>query len=285
MVAIVDPSPDRIAGELHQLEGVIRSDATPGEAVVVMAMEPSFGQTYVVRQGDSLSSIAAAHNLTLNALEAANPQLGPLSGRDWKLIHPNERVTLPNGAVAGAVLLVTRAPAGPTPPDLVRLPTLASNPTDYQKAVYQRTLASDNATNSSRIAQWRAQATASLQPWQQQVEAQLEKAAGSPPDNPPAASSALLSASMAAGATTLHGLTGRRLLVLMGGGEFGPGGISPNSLSEINLVIANLADASAAAAWSSAATGAGASSVNALDPALTQLQLAQVINQSNQGGT
>lgn len=285
MVAIVDPSPDRMADELHQLEAVVRSDATPGEAIVVMVIEPSFGETYVVHPGDSLSSIAAAHNLTLAALEAANPQLGPLSGRDWKLIHPDERVTLPNGAVAGAVLLVTRAPAGPTPPDLVRLPRLPANPTDYQKAVYQRTLASDTATNNTRIAQWRSEAAASLQPWQAQVAAQLDRAAGTPPDNPPAPSSAMLSASVAAGATTLHGLAGRRLLVLMGGGDFGPGRIAPNSMAEINLVVANLSDANTAAAWSTAAAGAGAVSVSALNPALTQLQLAQVINQSNQGGT
>ena len=34
-----------------------------------------------------LSSIAAAHGLTLSALEAANPQFGPLSRRDWKLMR------------------------------------------------------------------------------------------------------------------------------------------------------------------------------------------------------
>src|SRR5579864_4034643 len=190
MVVILDPSPDRMADEIHQLEGVIRSNATPGEALVVMLEQPSFGQTYVVKPGDSLSSIAAAHGLTLAALEAANPQFGPLSGRDWKWIHPAERVTLPNGTAEGSVLLVTRAPSGPPPPQLVRLPHLQSNPTDYQKAEYQRTLASDTATNDARIAQWRAAAAAGIQPWQDQVVAQLERAAGSPPaTNPPAPSS------------------------------------------------------------------------------------------------
>jgi LysM repeat protein len=285
MVVIVDPSPDRMANELHQLEGVIRSNATPGEAVVVMLEEPSFGQTYSVRQGDSLASIAAAHGLTLAALEAANPQLGPVSGRNWKLIYSGEKVILPDGATQDSVLLVSRAPAGPPPPGLVRLPHLANNPTDYQRAEYQRTVAADNATNDARVAQWRLQAQAALGPWQDQVIAQLDKAAGSPPAAPPAPSPAMLSASVGAGLTTLHGLNGRRLLVVLGGAESGPAGLAPHSLAQIDLVIANLADSAAAAAWSAAAQSAGAASVSALDPALTQLQLAQVINQSNQGGT
>lgn len=285
MVVIVDPTPGRMAAELQQLESVIRTNATPGEAVVVMVMAPSFGQTYAVKPGDSLASIAASHNLSLAAIESANPQLGPLSGRDWKLIHPQEKVMLPDGATQNAVLLVTRAPAGPPPPELVRLPHLAANPTDYQKAEYQRTLASDNATNDARIAQWKADAAASLQPWQDQVTAQLEKLAGSPRIEPPAPTAAIVSASVNAGLTTLHGLTGRRLLVLLGGADNGPGGLAPNSLAQVGLVIANLADAQAANAWSAAAASAGAASVSALDPALTQLQLAQVINQSNQGGT
>lgn len=192
---------------------------------------------------------------------------------------------LPDGATQNAVLLVTRAPAGPPPPELVRLPNLAADPTDYQKAEYQRTLASDNATNDARIGQWKAEAAASLQPWQDQVTAQLEKLAGSPRSDPPAPTAAIVSASVNAGLTTLHGLTGRRLLVLLGGAENGPGGLAPNSLAQVGLVIANLADAQAANAWSAAAASAGAASVSALDPALTQLQLAQVINQSNQGGT
>lgn len=284
MVVIVDPTPGRMAGELQQLEGVVRANATPGEAVVVMLIEPSFGQTYVVRPGDSLASIAASHGLSLAALESANPQLGPVSGRDWKLIHPQEEVMLPDGAAQNGVLLVTRAPAGPPPPELVRLPHLPANPTDYQKAEYQRTLASDNATNNARIGQWKADAAASLQPWQEQVVAQLGRVAGLPASDPPTPNLAMVSASVSAGLMTLHGLSGRRLLVLLGGAENGPGGLAPNSLAQVGLVIANLSDAQAAAAWNAAATSAGAASVSSLDPALTQLQLAQVINQANQGG-
>jgi hypothetical protein len=43
--------------------------------------------------------------------------------------------------------------------------------------------------------------------------------------------------------------------------------------------VANVADAAAGAAWTKASQDAGAASVTVLDPALTQLQLAQVVNQ------
>ena len=285
LVVLVDPSPARLAGELAQVEPLIRTGASPGESVVVMMLAPSFGQAYTVRQGDSLSSIAASHGVTLGDLEAANPQLGPLSGRNWKLIHPNEQVMVPDGSAGAALLLVSQAPDGPTPPDLVRLPTQPANPTEYQRAQYNRALASDTATNDARIAAWRARADQSLGPWREQAVAQLRAKAGTAPAVPPAPDGRVLSASMTAGLTTLHGLPGRRLLLLLGGGEIGPGALAPRSLADVHLVIANLSDPQAAAAWASAGTGAGAASVNALDPALTQLNLAQVVNQQTQGGT
>jgi hypothetical protein len=90
----------------------------------------------------------------------------------------------------------------------------------------------------------------------------------------------MLSASLTAGLTTLQGLDGRRLLLVLGGGELGPGPFLPGSVKDVNLVIANLADHRAAAAWTAAGSQAGAASVKALDPALTRLQLAQVVNPS-----
>src|SRR5947207_5494233 len=279
LVVLVDPSAPRFADELRQVQDVIRDTATPGESIVVMALQPSFGQIYTVRPGDSLSTIATAHGLGLPALEAANPQLGPLSGRNWKLIHPNEQVIIPDGAAAGALLVVSKAPAGPPPPELVRLPTLPNIPTEYQRAQYKRTLAANTATNDARIAAWRAEADRALQPWQQQVVDELAKKAGVPVTGGRAPDGPIVAASVSAGVATLHGLPGRRILLLLGGGEMGPGALAPGSLAEVNLVIANLVDTRAAAAWKAAATGAGAASVNALDPALTRLQLAQVVNQ------
>lgn len=279
LVALIDPSPSQASSEFRQLEDVVRSNASPGEAIVVMLIQPGFGTAYVVRSGDSLSSIAAAHGLTLAGLESANPQLGPVSGREWRLIHPGEQVMIPNGSPHAAAVLVSKAPAGPPPPLLLRLPRAPSNPTDYQRAQYQRTVAADNATNAQRVAQWHSDAAASLVPWQAQVASDLERAsagqstAGSAPD------ATVLSASLIAATTTLQGLSGRRFLLLLGGGDLGPGKFSAGGLNGVNVVVANVGDANAAAAWTSAAQGAGALSVKALDPSLTQLQLTQIVDQ------
>jgi LysM repeat protein len=278
LVALVDPSSARLTDELHQLQDVIRNSASPGEAVVVMILQPSFGSTYAVQPGDSLDKIAQAHGLTLAALEAANPQLGPLSGRNWRLIHPQERVLIPDGASQEALLLVTRAPEGPPPPMLIRIPPAPQNPTDFQRAQYNHKVSADKATNDARVAAWRSDAQKSVQQWQEQVIAQLGKKAGSVDPAAPKPNRQMLAASLTAGLTTLQGLNGRRTLLLLGGGELGPGSLSQNSLQDVNLVIANLGNTKAAAAWTAAASGAGAASVKALDVALTRLQLTEVVN-------
>jgi LysM repeat protein len=279
LVVLVDPSAPKLADELRQLRDVIQTGATPGESVVVMFLQPSFGQAYTVRHGDNLSAIAASHGLTLAALETANPQLGPLSGRNWKLIYAGERVMIPNGAGGEGLLLVSKAPNGPPPPELIRLPRLSNNPTEYQRAQYERAVAADKATNDARIAAWRAEADRVLQPWKQQVTGELDSRAGSPPPGARPPDPGMLSATMAAGLTTLQGLPGRRMLLVLGGGEIGPGTLAPRSLADVNLVVANLTDSRTKTAWAAAATTAGAASVSALDVALTRLQLAQVVNQ------
>src|SRR2546423_15527601 len=57
LVALVDPSSGRMAGELHQLQDVIRTTATPGEAVGGMILQPSYRQSYLVRSRRRLSKI------------------------------------------------------------------------------------------------------------------------------------------------------------------------------------------------------------------------------------
>ena len=265
LVALLDPASDRLPAELQQLQDVITADATPNEAVVVMFLEPSFGAIYVVQSGDSLSKIAGAHTLTLQALEAANPQLGPLSGRDWKLIHPGEHVILPDGAAQGALVLASKAPSGPPPPTLVRVPQPPSNPTDFQRAQYKRTFESDNLTNASRIAAWQS-ATGYAICVTGSAESKLTQREMD------------LAASVQAGLATLEGLGGRRVLLLLGGGDIGPAPLGPKSLADVNLVIANLTSSNASAAWTTAGSSAGAASVSALDAALTQLQLPHVVN-------
>jgi LysM repeat protein len=277
LVALVDPSSGQMAAELQQLAAVVHANASPNEAVVVMMLAPGT-RTYTVRSGDSLSSIAAANGLTLSDIEAANPQFGPVAGRNWSVIHGGEHVTIADRSAPNPLLLVTRAPAGPPPPMLVRLPVEPQNPTEYQRAQYQHAVAADNATNDARIAAWRANAQAALIPWQNAVAAQIQSKEGAGNLVTSSAGEPALSASMAAGLATLSGLSGRHLLLVLGGGGGGPSTLAPRSLAGVALVVANIADPGAAAAWTAAGKDAGAASVNALDPALTQLQLAQVVN-------
>jgi LysM repeat protein len=277
LVAIVDPASGKLGAQLRELQDVIKAGATPNEAVVVMLLEPSFGSTYVVQKGESLSSIAAAHGLTLAAVEAANPQFGPLSGRDWKLIYAGEHVLLPNGAAQDALLLASKAPAGPPPPNLLRVPAAPNQPTDYQRAQHEHAAATATATNQSRISGWNDAVSKALQPWQAQVVKQLGSAqAANLQARKPDAS--MLAASLEAAQTTLLGLNGRRVLLVLGGGDNVPATLPASSLKGMELVVANLTDAGAVARWQATATGAGAISVTALDVALTKLQLVQVVN-------
>jgi LysM repeat protein len=52
--------------------------------------------TYIVRSGDTMSAIAAAHNMTLSALEAANPQVA-----NPNQIQPGEVLNLVGGGTGG----------------------------------------------------------------------------------------------------------------------------------------------------------------------------------------
>src|SRR5205085_1391549 len=111
-------------------------------------------------------------------IEAANPQFGPLSGRNFGLIYQGEKVTLPDRGAQDPLALVSRAPAGPPLPVLLQAPQEPSNPTDFQQAEYNRTVAANKATNDARIAAWRAEAERAVQPWQSQVTATLDAKAG-----------------------------------------------------------------------------------------------------------
>jgi LysM repeat protein len=63
---------------------------------------PAKGGTYTVKDGDSMSAIAAAHGVSLSALEAANPQV-----TNPGVIHPGDVLHLPGGAKAPAAKTVT----------------------------------------------------------------------------------------------------------------------------------------------------------------------------------
>ena len=61
--------------------------------------------TYLVQPGETMSAIAAVHNMSLAALEAANPQVA-----NPNLIHPGEVLTITGGTIAQG-----GPPAGPSP--------------------------------------------------------------------------------------------------------------------------------------------------------------------------
>ncbi len=281
-VVIVDPSAGPVAVELSQVEALVEAEVTPSEIVVVSRLSGASAQaTYVVSAGDNLSSIAAAHGVSLAVLEAANPQLGPLGGRDWNRVYPGDLVTIPGagGATAGNVL-VTRAPTGPAPPALVRIPQRPSNATSFQDAQYRRALASAELVNRERVAAWLAKASRDMASWQAWLVARLRATAG---DLQAAGLTTTggrdLPASMEAAANTLKGLDGRRVLLILGGGQGGPprGAVNTSTLRGIHLVVANITDPLAAAAWRAAGASWG-STVTTLDPAQTELELSQVVN-------
>lgn len=283
IVAILDRAPDRMAAELPKMAVVVQAGAAPSETLVVSLLASSpLADTVTVRSGDSLDAIARAHGLSLSALEDVNPQLGPVAGRSWNRIYPGDRVSIPGQqAPTAADPVVARAPAGPPPPALVPLPRLPQNATSFQVAQHQHALAAAEATNKQRAAAWRADVARALAPWQRQVVAQLQAVPASPAAGVPASDAQTdLGASVQAAVNTLSGLPGRRVLLLLGPGQSGPpdAPLATGYLAGIHLVVADLADPAAAMAWTAAGRRAQASMVTILDPALTQLQLAAVVN-------
>lgn len=60
-----------------------------GKTTTPVKPPPSAGSSYTVKTGDTFSEIAQAHNLTLQELEAANPQI-----HNFNLIYPGQVVHL-----------------------------------------------------------------------------------------------------------------------------------------------------------------------------------------------
>jgi len=280
LVAIVDPSSAEGATELRQLQAVIQAGATPSQTLVVSLLSGApAASTYVVRGGDSLSAIARTHGVSLAALQGANPQLGPLANRDWSRVYPGDRVTVPpaGGGFPARNAIVTRAPAGPAPPALVRAPTRPANATTFQDAQYRRALATAESTNRARVASWRAEAAKRIEPWQTQVVSRLQELAAGLGGAGAESAGGDVAAAIQSATNTLAGLPGRRVLLLLAGGRIGGAGDAAlaGSLAGVRLVLANLANPGAPLL--AAATAAGAQ-VTALDPALTELELAAAVN-------
>lgn len=71
--------------------------APAGKPSVKPKPRPASAATYTVRDGDTLSGIAARHRVSLSSLVAANRITNP------GLIHPGQVIAIPGGAAAGAV--------------------------------------------------------------------------------------------------------------------------------------------------------------------------------------
>ena len=82
-------------GELYDTS--VMSDTWPAAGgLPEPAPAPGTPGTYTVVEGDTLSGIAAAHDVTLAQLEAANPQAGHPPG-DFSVIWPGDVVHIPAG--------------------------------------------------------------------------------------------------------------------------------------------------------------------------------------------
>ena len=68
-------------------------DSAQGIFDGILSAASAKGSTYIVQRGDSLSRIAKAHGLSLDAVIKANPQI-----KNPDLIHPNDKITLPSSA-------------------------------------------------------------------------------------------------------------------------------------------------------------------------------------------
>jgi LysM repeat protein len=269
-----------------QLADVLRAGALPSEAVVGVGVarmaQGGPGVTiHMVKQGETLTSVAAAHGVTLAALEAANPAFGPASGRDWNLIHPGERLSIPgSSAIQFTPFVNSRLPAGPPPPLLRVPPTCSGDDTSY---VYQQCTTrakQDDDVNSGRIATWSAAANAQLGPALAAVLRTLDdlSAQVAPSQDPVAAGrSQAFAQAVEIAAINLAQLPSPRVLLLAALDDSQPA-LQQGELDGIDLVVTGPSTPAALEWWTSAARGAGARSVHVLDPILTHQALPGIVN-------
>jgi hypothetical protein len=276
---------DQVEGA-RQLMDVLQGDALPSEAIIGVGVAPRAqggpGVTvHVVQAGETLSSIAVAQGVPLAALEAANPAFGPASARNWDLIHPGERLSIPgSSAVQFTTFVNSRLPAGPAPPALLDPPTCSDNDTPYVQARCGSQVKQDERVNSGRIAAWSAMANEQLRPALANVMRTLGNvAAQATPDQNPAAAgrSEAFAETVQIAAINLGQLPGPRVLLLAALADSQPA-LRQGELAGIDLVVTGASTAAAQTWWTSAGGRAGARSVHVLDPILTQQSLSVVVN-------
>jgi LysM repeat protein len=85
---------------------VDNTDASAAVAPPPPPPPPRHDQVHVVQRGENVSTIAAHHGTSVDAIKRINPQI-----RDLDVIHPGERINLPQAAAAQTQAAKTDAPA------------------------------------------------------------------------------------------------------------------------------------------------------------------------------
>lgn len=276
---------DQVEGA-RQLAAVLRASALPAEAVIAvgvarMAQGGPGVTTHLIQKGETLTSIASAAGVTLAALKAANPAFGPASGRNWNLVYPGERLTVPgSSAIELTTFVNSRLPAGPSPPQLLVVPTCSGDDTAYVQKQCSSQAEREDLENRARIAAWADTANAQVGPVLANVLRTLDdvQAQAAPDQDPVAAGrSEAFAGAVEIAAINLGQLPGPRVLLLAGLDDSQPA-LQPGELAGIDLVVTGPSTPAAQGWWTSAGRGAGARSVHVLDPILTQQALPGIVN-------
>ncbi len=231
----------------RQLEHIVQdrvrlSQVVIGFGVAANAQGGPGVTTYVVKEGDSLTGIAAAHGLTLAALESAN---------------------------------------GPTPPALLVAPSCPDTTTSFVEAQCRHLTAMDAQQNAERLRAWSTAADALLLPAQADLVRQLHAAGSRFTTSADPNSGERIQAfadSIQVGATNLGQLPQPRVLLLAAVGERVQPNLRTGELSGIDLVVTGLSSPAAQTWWNAAGRKAGARSIHVLDPTLSELTLARTVN-------
>jgi hypothetical protein len=267
-----------VTGEMPLLDGIVTSASRPGANLIIAGLggwaAPS---RYTVQPGDTLTSIAQVHSITLESLETANPWILASRGT-WNVIISGETLSLPSQR-GGNVFFAGKVPI-PTVPHLAThrpIPSHANNLTVTETTHINDSIDAQNCDTQQKVA---AAGRAALERWSRatlgvvsdQLHA-IEPSAGDRADLTLAAEIAL---------NALHNLGEGGLLVFLDPGEaeppLPPVWASGTWLSQTTILVTPLDDPARAREWKSRWAGTGVSVIT-LDKATSAIELAARIQE------
>lgn len=284
--SIYEATLDEVEGA-RQLGDVVRDRVLPSEVVigVGVARNAQGGpgvSIHLVQEGDSLTRIAAAHGVTLADLESANPALGPTGGRDWNLIHPGERVSIPGSPTVQLMTFVnSRLPAGPASPMLLVWPSCSNGDTSDVQTQCHNQATRAGQVNDERIRAWTAAADVQLAAARADLLRRLgDIATQVTPNQDPVTGgrSQAFSDAVEIAATNLAQLPSPRVLLLAAIDDGERPALQKGALDGIDLVVTGPSTPAAQTWWAAAGKGAGARSIRVFDATLTRQLLAKTVN-------